>query len=59
MPKRNVDVTDRFFLRHRGGMLVLEEVTTELARVPLVVGVLQGWWAGTFQFRGINKKVGH
>ncbi|KAK0611193.1 hypothetical protein B0T14DRAFT_548500 [Immersiella caudata] len=29
-----------------GGVLVLEEVTTKLARVPMVVGVLPGWWNG-------------
>ncbi|KAK4452026.1 hypothetical protein QBC34DRAFT_483426 [Podospora aff. communis PSN243] len=29
-----------------GGVLLLEEVTTKLARVPMVVGVLPGWWNG-------------
>lgn len=29
-------------------MLALEEITTKHTRVPMVVGVLPGWWNGMF-----------
>ncbi|KAK0707101.1 hypothetical protein B0T26DRAFT_790998 [Lasiosphaeria miniovina] len=29
-----------------GGVLMLEEITSSLARVPMVVGSLPGWWSG-------------
>ncbi|KAK3990438.1 Compactin diketide synthase mokB [Cladorrhinum sp. PSN332] len=29
-----------------GGVLAIEEITTKHARVPMVVGILPGWWNG-------------
>jgi hypothetical protein len=33
---------------HRGGVLVLGELTTTLARVPMIFGTLPGWWLGEY-----------